>query len=89
MPYLNITNQSIAENTNTSGGFPFWAIAWNDLDGDLDPTFDFLYESVDGTFQIVDSTLVTNASFDYENTTEYFATIRSILNIPYLFNFCS
>ncbi|XP_053372975.1 protocadherin Fat 4-like [Mercenaria mercenaria] len=75
-PILDIINASITENTNTSGPYELWNITWSDLDGDLNPTVEIAVESVPGTFQIInDSVLVTSAEFDYENTTSYTVTM--------------
>ena len=76
MPFLNLSDVNIAENTDTSAGYEVAKLSWSDLDDDADPTFAIVHESTPGTFQIENGTLKTNATLDYETQTNYTATIR-------------
>jgi hypothetical protein len=68
----------INENTDTSAGTLIWVAASSDLDGDSDPSYMIVSQSVNDTFEFNnDNTrLITKADFDYEDTTSYEITIR-------------
>ncbi|XP_053372499.1 uncharacterized protein LOC128546249 isoform X2 [Mercenaria mercenaria] len=64
---------NIEENTDTSGGSVVWICASQDLDGNANPDYSIVSQSVNGTFKLNNdkTKLVTTAEFDYEEIQSY------------------
>ncbi|XP_053372496.1 protocadherin Fat 1-like [Mercenaria mercenaria] len=77
-PDINFTgvNVEISENEDTSDFFVLLNLTSTDRDGDPNPQYDIISESVPGTFVINGDKLQTNASFDYEQLQSYSVNIR-------------
>ncbi|XP_053372974.1 uncharacterized protein LOC123561094 [Mercenaria mercenaria] len=63
----------MVENTNTSGGNVVWICASQDVDGNTDPVYSIVSQSVNDTFKLNNdkTEVVTTAEFDFEETQSY------------------
>ncbi|XP_053372513.1 protocadherin Fat 4-like [Mercenaria mercenaria] len=77
-PQLNIPASGVAIEEGSYTSSMVWTLSSTDEDGDTNPTYAILDQSVNGTFEINgDNTqLITSATFDFEELTSYTVTLQ-------------
>ncbi|XP_053372968.1 protocadherin Fat 4-like [Mercenaria mercenaria] len=77
-PQLDIPASGVAIEEGSYTSSMVWTLSSTDEDGDTNPTYAILDQSVNGTFEINgDNTqLITSAKFDFEELTSYTVTLQ-------------